>query len=75
MKNEFVKKCGNCGHLLYTKPKGMKRGVEAEKHKQEYAYLEELYAGNCELTGKHMSGALIAGCFYWKGRNIKKEDN
>ncbi len=73
MDKEFVKKCGNCGHLLYKKPKGLRRGADTEKHKQEYAYLKELYAGVCELTGKYMNGALIAGCYYWCERNIKTE--
>ncbi|MDR3599390.1 MAG: hypothetical protein P4L49_02725 [Desulfosporosinus sp.] len=58
---QINKKCGNCGHLL---PLG--------KFEKELGFLKELPNGKCELTGKHMIGALIAGCFYWCDRNTER---
>lgn len=64
----IIKKCGNCNHL---KPEGI-----LEK---QMTFLKELAAGKCEYTGKHMSGALIAGCYYWRERErervLKEEIN
>lgn len=67
----LVKKCGNCGHLA---PK-IEKKTRKEKTQREYAYLKELHSGVCDLTGKVMSGALIAGCFYWCSRELKDDQS
>jgi hypothetical protein len=56
------KRCGNCSHLM-----------SKNKNKEEDAFLKELASGKCELTGKNMSGSLIAGCFYWRERGVVNE--
>jgi len=58
----MIKKCGNCGHLIAPK------GSIAEK-----IWAKELIHGICEMSGKSMSGSLLAGCFYWCDRRVERE--
>jgi hypothetical protein len=47
--------------------------MSKNKNKEEDAFLKELASGKCGLTGKNMSGSLIAGCFYWRERGVVNE--